>query len=123
MTEAVIEDTCLKGIIKEFGVQHEIFSIKCDNQSALHFPKHQVFYERSKHTDVRLQFFRVIINKRKVRVAITAHKLASLVVRKCWLSAVVNKSYWSCYLMCKKLSIMCQISNSDSIKTHTINLP
>lgn len=52
----IIEAILLKGIVEEFDIDQEFVVIKCDNQSALHLAKHHVFYERSKHIDVRMYF-------------------------------------------------------------------
>ncbi|XP_057808557.1 secreted RxLR effector protein 161-like [Salvia miltiorrhiza] len=49
MTEAVKEGVWLKGMLADFGVFQKNVEIFCDNQSALHLAKHQVFHERSKH--------------------------------------------------------------------------
>lgn len=50
------------------GIHQEGFKVHCDNQSAIHMIKHQVFHERSKHIDVKLHFVRDIINKGLVKV-------------------------------------------------------
>lgn len=66
--DAIKEYIWLKGSVKEFGVEHEIISINCDNLRAFHLAKHQVFHDRSKHIDVRLHFVKDIVNKGEVRV-------------------------------------------------------
>ena len=40
----------------------------CDNQSALHLAKNQVYHERSKHIDIRLHFVRDVIESKIVGV-------------------------------------------------------
>lgn len=52
----------------DFGVMQEAVPIGCDNNSAIHLAKHQVFHERSKHIDVRLHFVREEVEKGKVIV-------------------------------------------------------
>lgn len=58
----------LRGMISELGVDQEGVKVYCDNQSAIHLTKHQVFHERSKHIDVKLHFVRDIICKGIVSV-------------------------------------------------------
>lgn len=83
MTEAVKEAMWLKGIMEEFGVEQKSVVIKCDNQSALHLSKHQVFHERSKHIDVRMHFIRDIISKGDVKVekVHTDHNAADMLTK------------------------------------------
>ncbi|XP_057797428.1 secreted RxLR effector protein 161-like [Salvia miltiorrhiza] len=69
MTEAVKEGVWLKGMIADFGISHKFVTIFCDNQSALHLAKHQVFHERSKHIDVRYHFVRDLVNKGIIQVS------------------------------------------------------
>ena len=57
-TEAVKEDTWLKGILNELWLDHKTVQVFCDNQSALQLIKNPVFHERTKHIDVKLQFIR-----------------------------------------------------------------
>lgn len=45
------------------GVSQDCVTIHCDNHSTIHLTKHQVFNERSKHTDVKLHFVRDIASK------------------------------------------------------------
>lgn len=63
MAEAVKESVWLRGILGEFGIKQDSVKILCDNQSALHLAKHQVFHERSKHIDIRLHFIRDLVEK------------------------------------------------------------
>lgn len=64
-TKAVKEALWLQGIIMELGLQHDKVIVYFDNQSALHIAKHQIFYERSKHIDVKLHFVRDILGEPK----------------------------------------------------------
>lgn len=68
VSEALKEAMWLKEMIEEMGIHQEGFKVHCDNQSAIHLIKHQVFHERSKHIDVKLHFVRDIINKGLVKV-------------------------------------------------------
>lgn len=67
VTEAIKEALWLKGIISELGLKQEQVVVHCDNQSAIHLSKHQVFHERSKHIDVKLHFVRDVIAKGGVK--------------------------------------------------------
>lgn len=60
MTEAINEAICLVGLAEELGIKKDVISIGCDNQSAIHLSKQQVFLERSNHIDVKLHFVRDI---------------------------------------------------------------
>lgn len=68
ITKAIKEDIWLKGILGEFGVDQRAVPLNCDNQSALHLAKHQVFHERSKHIDVRLHFVRDEVDKGVIKM-------------------------------------------------------
>ena len=61
ITEAIKEAIWLKGIIKELGIEQDQIMVFCDNQSAICLAKHQVYYERTKHIDVRMHFVRDVI--------------------------------------------------------------
>ncbi|KAL7150071.1 hypothetical protein ABFS83_05G083800 [Erythranthe nasuta] len=68
VTEAVKEAIWMIGILQELGIEQKNVYVYCDNQSAIHLKKHQVFHERSKHIDVRLNFVRNIVFKGRVKV-------------------------------------------------------
>ena len=61
LTEAVKEALWLRGIGRELKLQDHAININCDNQSAIHLSKNQVYHERTKHVDVKLHFVREII--------------------------------------------------------------
>lgn len=58
----------LKEILVEFGIEHEVVSVHCDNQIAIHLTKQQVHHERYKHIDIKHHFVRDIISKGNVNV-------------------------------------------------------
>ncbi|XP_073138629.1 secreted RxLR effector protein 161-like [Henckelia pumila] len=58
VTEAMKEAIWLRGFAAQHGIIQGQVEIHCDNQSAIHLAKHQVFHERSKHIDVNLYFVR-----------------------------------------------------------------
>lgn len=60
VTEAVKVALLLKGVLVELGFEQKILSMFCDSQGAIHFTKHKVFHEKSKHIDVRMHFVRVV---------------------------------------------------------------
>ncbi|KAH9697779.1 Integrase catalytic domain-containing protein [Citrus sinensis] len=68
-TEAVKEGKWLCGILNELWLRQKIFTIFCDNQSAIHLIKNQVYHERTKHIDVRLHFIRDEVSKGVVSVS------------------------------------------------------
>lgn len=67
MSEAIKEALWLKGMATELGIQQNSVVNFCDNQSAIHLTKHQVYHERSKHIDVKLHFVRDVVSKREVQ--------------------------------------------------------
>lgn len=68
LSEGIKEALCLKGMITELRIWQEQKMIRCDNQSAIHLTKHQVYHERSKYIDIILHFVRVIVSTREVHV-------------------------------------------------------
>ncbi|KAH9670481.1 hypothetical protein KPL70_017006 [Citrus sinensis] len=68
-TEAVKEGKWLSGILNELWLRHKTFTIFCDNQSAIHLIKNQVYHERTNHIDVRLHFIRDEVSKGAVSVS------------------------------------------------------
>lgn len=67
-TEGVKEAMWFRGFIKDLGCDQKTIVVHCDNQSAVHLSKHQVFHERSKHIDVKLHFVRDVIESGVVQV-------------------------------------------------------
>ena len=68
LTEAVKEALWLNGIARELRLQSHVITVYCDNQSAIHLSKNQVYHERTKHVDIKLHFIREIIANRLVLV-------------------------------------------------------
>ena len=73
VTEAVKEAIWMRGLLEELGVTQSKVVVYCDNQSAVHMPKHQVFHERSKHIDIILHFIRDVIEGGAVLVKKNRH--------------------------------------------------
>ncbi|KAE8681319.1 hypothetical protein F3Y22_tig00111330pilonHSYRG00089 [Hibiscus syriacus] len=59
--EAAKEALCLTGLVKELGVQQGGVQLLCDNQSAIHLAKNQVYRARTKHIDVRFHKIRELV--------------------------------------------------------------
>ncbi|KAE8686874.1 cytochrome P450 71A9-like [Hibiscus syriacus] len=59
--EAVKEALWLTGLVKELGVQQGGVQLLCDNQSAIHLAKNQVYRARTKHIDVRFHKIRELV--------------------------------------------------------------
>ena len=60
VTEAVKEAIWLRGLVEDLGLQQGVITVFYDSQSAIHLTKHQKYYERIKHIDVRYHFIREI---------------------------------------------------------------
>ena len=60
VTKAVKEAIQLKSLVKDLGLHQGVTTLFCDSQSAIHLTKHQMYYERTKHIDVRYHFIREI---------------------------------------------------------------
>ncbi|KAG8491299.1 hypothetical protein CXB51_014566 [Gossypium anomalum] len=61
ITEACKEAIWLKRLFSELNEELQINKVFCDNQSDIFFTKDQMFYERTKHSDIRYHFVRDII--------------------------------------------------------------
>ncbi|KAE8692022.1 hypothetical protein F3Y22_tig00110863pilonHSYRG00024 [Hibiscus syriacus] len=59
--EAAKEALWITGLVKELGVQQGGVQLLCDNQSAIHLAKNQVYRVRTKHIDVRFHKIRVLV--------------------------------------------------------------
>ncbi|KAE8683864.1 hypothetical protein F3Y22_tig00111166pilonHSYRG00202 [Hibiscus syriacus] len=68
VTEAIKEAMLLKGMVEELGIQQNVVTVFCDNQSTIHLTRNQVFHERSKHIDVKLHFVRDMVAKGSIIV-------------------------------------------------------
>ncbi|OAE23042.1 hypothetical protein AXG93_3571s1050 [Marchantia polymorpha subsp. ruderalis] len=67
-TEVVKESRWLKGLIHELGIVQNEVELFCDNQSAIHLTKNEMFLERTKHIDVKLHFIRDVVAEGSVVV-------------------------------------------------------
>ena len=67
-TEGVKESLWLKGLIGELGIAQNEVELFCDNQSAIHLTKNQMFHERTKHIDIKLHFIRDVVAEGSVIV-------------------------------------------------------
>ncbi|KAG8483204.1 hypothetical protein CXB51_022209 [Gossypium anomalum] len=68
ITEACKEAVWLKGLFK-LNEDFQISTVFCDSQSAIFLIKDQMFYERTKHIDVRYHFVRDIITRGDIVVS------------------------------------------------------
>ncbi|KAH9669014.1 hypothetical protein KPL70_021617 [Citrus sinensis] len=68
-TEAVKEAMWLRGLLNELWLSQKTVQVFCDNQSAIHLVKNQMYHERTKHIDVKLQFIRDEVGKGTVVVS------------------------------------------------------
>uniref|UniRef100_A0A2P2KFD6 Retrovirus-related Pol polyprotein from transposon TNT 1-94 n=1 Tax=Rhizophora mucronata TaxID=61149 RepID=A0A2P2KFD6_RHIMU len=68
MTKVIKEVLWLKSLYNEFSLCQDIVTIHCSSQSAIQLIKNQMYYERTKHIDVRYRFIREIIAKWKVSI-------------------------------------------------------
>ena len=68
ITEAIKEAIWLQGLLDDLGVGQKQVTVFCDNQSAIHLAKDQVYHARTKHIDVRYHFVREIIEEGGVLV-------------------------------------------------------
>ncbi|KAE8686551.1 cytochrome P450 71A9-like [Hibiscus syriacus] len=59
--EAAKEALWLTGLVKELGIQQGGVQLLCDNQSAIHLAKNQVYRARTKHIDVRFHKIRELV--------------------------------------------------------------
>lgn len=69
MTKAVKETLWIQGMLNKLGMRWDVLMVHCDNQSAIHLTKNQMFYERTKHIDVKLHFVRKILTNDNIQVA------------------------------------------------------
>ena len=68
-TEAVKEVVWLRGLLNELWLNQNTVQVFCDNQSTIHLVKNQMYHERTKHIDVKLQFIRNEVGKGTVVVS------------------------------------------------------
>ncbi|GJS67592.1 retrotransposon protein, putative, ty1-copia subclass [Tanacetum coccineum] len=68
LTEAVNEAICLRGLLEELGVELNTVAVNCDNHDAIHLLRNHVFYERTKHINVRYHFIREVLEAKTVNV-------------------------------------------------------
>lgn len=68
MIEVVKETLWIEGMLNKLGMRQEVLTVHCDNKSAIHLTKNQMFHERTKHNDVRLNFVKNILTKGEIQV-------------------------------------------------------
>ncbi|GJR94831.1 retrovirus-related pol polyprotein from transposon TNT 1-94 [Tanacetum coccineum] len=69
LTEAVKESIWRKGLLIELGVNLMLVIVNCNNQSAIHLLRNEMFHERTKHINVRYHFIREIVEYKEIGVA------------------------------------------------------
>ncbi|KAG8485910.1 hypothetical protein CXB51_020233 [Gossypium anomalum] len=75
ITEACKEAIWLQGLFSELNEDLQISTVFCDSQSAIFLTKDQMFYERTKHIDLRYHFVRDIIARADIVVSkISTHE-------------------------------------------------
>ena len=68
MIEAVQEVLWLISLMNKLRIIWKVLTIYCDNQSAIQLSRTQVFYERTKHVDIKLNFIREELRKGSVKI-------------------------------------------------------
>ncbi len=66
LTFAVQEGLFLTQLMRDFGEDHESFSLQGDNQGSLTLAKNPIGHQRSKPIDVRYHFIRDLVRRGKV---------------------------------------------------------
>jgi len=66
--KAIKEAIWLKAFLGEIASLDDPIRIFCDNQSFIHLTNDQMFYERTKHIDIRYHFVRDVISEGNVLV-------------------------------------------------------
>lgn len=74
VTEFFKETMWLHGILSKLGIHQYKVTIHDDSQSVIHLTKHQMFYERSKHIDIKLHFVKDVIESGLIKVKKTPKK-------------------------------------------------
>ena len=59
--EAMKKSIWLKGLVGDLGLQQVLTIVYFNSLSAIHLTKNQMFYEKTKHVDVRMHFIRNVI--------------------------------------------------------------
>ena len=62
-TEVVKVAIWLKDLVGDLGLQQDDTAIFCDSQSAIHLTKNQMYYEITKHIDVKYHFISEIVSQ------------------------------------------------------------
>jgi hypothetical protein len=68
IAEACRESAWLKDLYVELCGDDSCVNLFCDSQSAIYFTKDQMFYERSKHIDVKYHYVRDVVAQGKLKV-------------------------------------------------------
>ena len=68
MIEVVKETLWIEGMLNKLGMRQEVLTVHCDNKSAMHLTKNQMFHEKTKHIDVRMNFVKNILTKGEIQV-------------------------------------------------------
>lgn len=68
LTETVKESIWLKGLLEDFGFDHEDVMVWCDSHSAICLSKNNAYHERTKHVARKFHFIRDIVESGEVDV-------------------------------------------------------
>jgi hypothetical protein len=63
MAKAVKEAIWLRGLVSDLRLQQDETVVFCDNHSAIHLTKNQMYHERTKHIDVRYHFLWEVVTQ------------------------------------------------------------
>ena len=66
--EAMKKAIWLYGLFHELGIGQKYIKVHCDNQSAIHLVKNQIYHARTKHIDVRYHFVREILEEGEIQI-------------------------------------------------------
>jgi hypothetical protein len=87
--EVVKESLWLRGLVSNLTLSHKFTIIHCDSWSYIHLAKNQMYYERSRHINVKYNLILDIISSRVAsvkKIAITENLVA------CWRNLSLHSS-------------------------------
>lgn len=66
--ELVKDALRLKGMLSELGLKQESIPISCDSSNDLHLYRNPMYYEKTKHIDIKLHFIRHQVSKGVIKM-------------------------------------------------------
>lgn len=82
LTEVMKKPLWLEGVSKKTKLQIQAIIVKCDSQNATHMSNNSSNHERTKHIDVRMNFFREKIERGEVKVMVSTNLNATDMITK-----------------------------------------